>query len=67
VPLDCPGSRTPVPHLKPLDEIARPACERRVTLMASLPEGLTDLWRGDTHIRVGPHWRDPSGDGKPED
>jgi hypothetical protein len=64
VPLDCPGSLMPIPHLMPVDGIYCPVCNRKVYLTVPPPKGLTDPWRGSTLARVQAHWSKPMKESK---
>ena len=56
IPLDCPGSLLPVPHLQPGDGVVCDFCDRKVYLTLPPPDGFRDPWRGSMDARVQAHW-----------
>jgi transposase len=54
IPLDCPGSLLPAPHLQPGDGVVCDFCGRKVYVTLPPPEGFRDPWRGSPITRSPP-------------
>ena len=65
IPLDCPGSLLPVPHLQAGGAVVCDFCERKVYLIVPPPAGFNDPWKGSEMARVTPHWAMPMRETKP--